>query len=143
MLGLALAYLLKLLPLSISMYFPGNVHSEVHFPSGDTHAPLCLPLYLERTTERRKYFAKAEGHLPYRLFIANTQPYQPVKPCTLVRWLLVAMEGAAIDTSYKPHSSRSAGALELVRRGLSVTQIMARANLSENSETFHKFYNRA
>ena len=129
------------------MLFSGNVRAEVRFPSGEAHAPLSLPLYLsaylERTTERRKYFAKAEGHYPERLFIANTRPYQPVKPCTLARWLLVAMEGAAIDTSsYKPHSSRPAGASDLVRKEMSVAQIMARANWSENSETFQRFYNR-
>ena len=67
-----------------------------------------------------------------------------MKPCTLARWLLKAMEGAAIDTSsYKPHSSRSAGASDLVRKGMSVAQIMARANWSENSETFQRFYNHA
>ena len=126
----------------------GHVRGELSVPGGDDFPPLSLSLYLSaylsRTEAKRAYHLRAEGSLPDRLFIANTKPFQPVQPSTLAKWMMVAMEGAAIDTAtYKAHSVRSAGASDLVRRGLSVSQIMARAHWSQSSETFKRFYNRA
>ena len=54
------------------------------------------------------------------------------------------MGGALIDTtSYKAHSYRSASATDLVKKGLSLQEIVARAFWSPNSGTFARFYNRA
>ena len=103
-----------------------------------------LPAYLDRTKDARKYFASCEGHEPERLFIENVKPYQPVTPSTLAKWLLKSMADAGIDTeSYKAHSVRSAAASNLVRCGLSMPQILQRANWSEKSRTFKIFYKRA
>ena len=126
----------------------GKVRGEIKCPNGAEHPPLSLasylPAYMDRTKEARKYFASCEGHEPERLFIANVKPYQPVTPSTLARWLLQSMADAGIDTtSYRAHSARSAAASSLVRRGLSLPQILQRANWSEKSRTFEIFYNRA
>ena len=127
--------------------FSGHIRGELRFPGGAAHPSLSLSVYLSsylsRTEQRRKYHLQAEGARPDRMFISNTKPYQSVQPSTLAKWVLVAMEGASIDTaSYKAHSARSAGASDLIRKGFSVSQIMARAHWSQNSETFQRFYNR-
>ena len=127
---------------------PGKVRGELRCPSGAGHPALSLEAalneYFYRTSEKRLYHMNAEGQNPDRLFIANTKPFQAVKPVTLARWLLTAMEGSGIDTtSFKAHSSRSAASSDLVRRGLSLAQISKRAHWSESSRTFQIFYNRA
>ena len=126
--------------------FTGSLRGELRCPAGRDKLSLadCLAHYLDRTVEKRAYYEAAEGKFPDRLFVANTKPHQPVTPSTLAKWLLRAMDGAGKDTgAYKAHSSRSASASHLVRRGFSVTQIMERANWSRSSRTFSIFYNRA
>ena len=82
--------------------------------------------------------------MPARLFIANTKPYQAVTPSTLAKWLLETMDRAGIDTAqYKAHSSRSASASSMLRQGLSLQQILERANWSPRSRTFSIFYDRS
>ena len=66
-----------------------------------------------------------------------------MQPCTLAKWLLSAMQGAGIDTaSFKAHSVRSAASTDLLKKGLSLCQILKRADWSQNSKTFEMFYNR-
>ena len=104
----------------------------------------CLTEYESRTAARRAYHEKAEGAPPNRLFLSNVKPFQPVRPSTLARWLLTAMDRAGIDTgSYKAHSARSAAASGLLRRGLSLQQVLQRANWSPTSRTFALFYDRS
>ena len=68
------------------------------------------------------------------------QPYQPVKSSTLARWLLCAMDSAGIDTAcYKAHSARAASSLAMLSRGLSLGQILTRADWSR-ARTFYTFY---
>ena len=68
------------------------------------------------------------------------QPYQPVKSSTLAKWLLSAMESAGIDTAcYKAHSARSASSSVMLSRGLSLSQILTRADWSR-AKTFYTFY---
>lgn len=127
---------------------PGAVRGEVRCPGGGELSPLSLvdyvTEYLERTATKRDYFCAAEGEPPGRLFISTLKPYQPVTPATLTRWLLSAMARAGIDTSsYKGHSVRSAAASDMLRRGLSLTQVLERANWSKTSRTFNVFYNRS
>ena len=127
---------------------PGKTRAEVVLPSGDSHPPLslhqCISHYLARTEQARDYFEKAEGHKPSAMFISNTKPFQPVKPCTLAKWLLVAMERAGISTaSYKAHSVRSASASDLRNKGMSLAQVLERGNWSSSTRTFRLFYDRS
>ena len=74
------------------------------------------------------------------LFISNTKSYQAVKPWTLAKWLLETMDRAGIDTAiYKAHSVRSASALGMLRQGLSLQQILQRANWYPGSRAFSIF----
>ena len=127
---------------------PGKIRAEVVLPSGDSHPPLsfhkCISEYLARTELSREYYCKAEGHRPSAMFISNNKPYQPVKPCTLAKWLLVAMERAGINTTtYKAHSVRSASATDLRNKGMSLAQVLERGNWSSSTRTFRLFYDRS
>ena len=127
---------------------PSNIRGELRCPAAVDDPELSLSTYLaaylDRTEPCRQYFAKAEGAPPDRLFVSTTKPHQPVLPATLAKWLLRAMEAAGIDTkTFRAHSSRGAGATDLVKKGLSLVQILRRANWSETSDTFQRFYNRA
>ena len=126
-------------------------------PALDVH--LCCEDYLSRTEERRVYYAAGEGQRPNRLFISSNkvcflvyflcmilfctfQPFQPVKSCTLAKWMLSAMESAGIDTaSYKAHSARAASSSAMLSKGLSLGQILSRADWSR-ARTFYTFYNK-
>ena len=78
------------------------------------------------------------------MFIANTKPYQAVQPLTLAKWLLVAMDRAGIDTAlYRAHSARSASATAMRRQGMSLQQILVRADWSPTGGTFSRFYDRS
>ena len=127
---------------------PSNIRGELRCPAAVDDPELSLSTYLaaylDRTEPCRQYFAKAEGAPPDRLFVSTTKPHQPVLPATLAKWLLRAMDAAGIDTkTFRAHSSRGAGATDLVKKGLSLVQILRRANWSETSDTFQRFYNRA
>lgn len=54
------------------------------------------------------------------------------------------MAKAGIDTAaYKAHSVRSAASSDMLRRGFTLQQVLARAHWSPSSRTFAVFYNRA
>ena len=127
---------------------PGNVRGEVRCPGGAGNPGLslvdCLNEYQSRTEVKREYFANAEGSPPDRLFLSHTKPFQAVQPCTLAKWLLTAMDRSGVDTSsYRAHSVRSAGASAMLRRGMSLQQVLQRANWSSTSRTFAVYYDRS
>ena len=65
-------------------------------------------------------------------------------PTTMTRWLLSTKEWSSLNTeACKAHSCRSSFSSRLVRRGLSLAEVMARDNWSPNSRTFKRFCNRA
>ena len=76
------------------------------------------------------------------ILFCTFQPFQPVKSCTLAKWMLSAMESAGIDTaSYKAHSARAASSSAMLSKGLSLGQILSRADWSR-ARTFYTFYNK-
>ncbi len=98
-------------------------------------AMACLQDYLETTKELRTTTGKKS-----RLFLGFTKPHNPVQTCTIARWLKLTMSAAGIDTSiYKAHSTRAAATAKARSQGLSVEQIVNRAQWS-NASTYYKFY---
>ena len=100
-----------------------------------TDAMASLQDYLEateslRTTRRRKT----------HVFLSFIAPHDPVKPCTIARWLKTMMTEAGIDTStYKAHSTRAATIAKARAQGMSVEQIVSRVQWT-NAATYYKFY---
>ena len=87
------------------------------------------------------------GNPPDRLFVALTQPHQPVKASTLAKWLLSVMQLAGVDTQvYKAQSVRSASAAQMRKgQGMSLSQILDRGFWSKkagSSRVFKTFYDK-
>ena len=77
-----------------------------------------------------------------QLLISYTKPHRAVQTCTIARWLKCVMESAGIEVDkYKAHSTRAAATSKAKKLGLSVEQIVERANWSRVT-TFKKFYHK-
>ena len=77
-----------------------------------------------------------------KLFISFTKPHKAVKTCTLARWIRMTIEEAGIDSSiFKAHSTRGACTSKANKFGLSMAQIMSKANW-KSAKTFNRFYNK-
>ena len=62
----------------------------------------------------------------------------------MTRWVLSTKEWSSLNTeACKAYSCLSSFSSHLVRKGLSLAEVMARDNWSPNSRTFKRFYKRA
>ena len=117
---------------------PSKPHITLKWAQYDEDSKLdvtrSLRTYVERTGQLR---GKED-----QLFISHTKPHKAVETCTIARWLKGVMESVGIDVGkYKAHSTRAAATSRARQLGLSVEQIVERANWSR-ATTFHKFYNK-
>ncbi len=97
----------------------------------------CLRHYIIRTAMWRK--TKHQ----HKLLLGVVAPHNPVAPSTISNWLKKVMGAAGIDTQkYQAHSTRAAATSKAKAAGLSVTEIIQRANWTK-AGTFQKFYNRS
>jgi hypothetical protein len=77
-----------------------------------------------------------------RLLIRFVKPHKAVKPCTVAGWIKNLLTETGVNTSvFKPHSTRGASTSKANKLGLSIQQIMQKANW-KSSSTFLKFYNK-
>lgn len=94
----------------------------------------CVRTYILRTSSWRK---TTEQH---KLFLTTVGKHTPVATSTISGWMVKMLSEAGIDTTvFKGHSLRSASTSKAAREGLSVADIVSRANWS-NAKTFRKFY---
>jgi len=97
----------------------------------------CLHEYKNRTATWRI----SQEQSAY-LFLGLKKPHKPVAPCTIARWLVFLMDKAQIDTSkYKAHSTRAAATSKASSQGMSVEQILKKADWTRAS-TFGRFYHK-
>jgi hypothetical protein len=97
----------------------------------------CVRYYIKRTASWRQTVAQ------HKLFLALIGKHKPVQTSTISGWMLSMLSSAGIDTdTFKSHSIRSAGTSKALRGGVSIGDILARANWS-NVGTFRRFYCRA
>jgi len=96
----------------------------------------CVRAYFVRTHSWRR---SPEQH---QLLLGTVPPHKPVATSTISGWLKQFMTAAGIDTTkYQGHSTRAASTSRAKAAGLSVREIMDRANW-RNAKTFHRFYDR-
>ena len=96
---------------------------------------MCYRAYLKRTTEWR-----VTPEQKNQLFLSLVTPHAPVTTSTISRWLREIMTDAGVNTTLvKAHSVRGASTSIASKEGLSVGQIIEKANWS-NAGTFQKFY---
>lgn len=76
------------------------------------------------------------------MLIGFIKPHKSVKPCTAAGWLKNMLKEAGVDTEvFKPHSTREASTSKANKFGLSLQQIMNKANW-KSANTFQRFYNK-
>ena len=94
----------------------------------------CVRYYIRRTASWR--FTK-DQHV---LFLSTIGAHKPVKPSTISGWMVCMMKASGIDTEvFKAHSTRGASTTKAFVEGLSLSDILTRANWS-NAGTFKRFY---
>lgn len=98
---------------------------------------VCLRTYIRRSLLWR------QGVEQHQLLLSTVPPHKPVVTSTISGWLKHFMAAAGLDTTkYQGHSVRSAATSRAKAAGLSVKEIMERANW-RNAKTFHRFYDRS
>jgi site-specific recombinase XerD len=91
----------------------------------------CIVHYLNVTDPIRQFS---------KLLVSYTKPHKAIKPCTVARWLKTMLTSVGIDTNiFKAHSTRGASTSKANKFGLSVEQIMKKANW-KSATTLQKFY---
>ena len=96
----------------------------------------CLDAYLNITRSWRLN-AKFD-----QLLLSTVSPPKPVATSTISNWLKAVLKTVGIDTAvYTGHSTRSATTSKARQVGVSVADIINRANWARAS-TFHKFYHK-
>ena len=97
----------------------------------------CYRAYLKRTKEWR-----VTEDQKSQLFLSLVIPHAPVATSTISRWLREIMTEAGINTGFfKAHSVRGASTSKACNAGLSVGQIIDKANWSR-ADSFRKFYHK-
>ena len=93
----------------------------------------CLVKYLRATKRLR---------VDKQLFISYVKPHRSVTRTSIARWIKLIMQKSGIDVSiFQPHSTRSASTSTAFQQGVSVPDILKKADWS-NASVFHRFYNR-
>ncbi|XP_071504200.1 uncharacterized protein [Diadema antillarum] len=116
----------------------GIANQSVELSSFPTNEKLCvlsvLKEYLSRTEPLRQV------HGVKKLFISTRKPHKEVTTSTLSRWLKSTLHKAGIDTSvFSAHSYRSASSMAAFTQGVTIEEIMSKANWS-NAKTFRDYY---
>jgi integrase len=106
------------------------------FPDPLLDVVTAVRMFIQRTAAWRTTRSR------HKLFLTTTGQHTPVATSTISRWLVKLMSDAGIDTSqYKGHSTRAAAVSKAAAGGMSVQDILTRANWS-NAGTFKKYYYR-
>ncbi|XP_071482171.1 uncharacterized protein [Diadema antillarum] len=111
---------------------------SVELPAYTPNEKICvlstLKEYLKRTEVAR------QANKETKLFLSTRKPHNKASNATIARWLKNVLVKAKIDASiFSAHSYRSAASSAAFCHGVSIHEIMARANWS-NSRTFREFY---
>ena len=110
----------------------------VELPAFPSNQKLCVLSTLKEYLLRTKPFRESNGET--RLFISSKKPHCRVTTSTIARWLKNTLSKAGIDIStFSAHSYRSASSTSAFGKGVTVQEIMSKANWS-NAKTFRDFY---
>jgi len=92
---------------------------------------LATTCYLQRTSQRSLHDS---------LFVHKF--LLPASKDKIAKWLSYVLERSGIDSSFKPHSIRSASATHLINLGTPIDKVLALGNWTSRS-VFTKFYDRS
>ena len=136
--GDSVVFVLPGLTKTRSQKHPGcaQIDFRVFEPDSKLDVVQCKRDYIQRTQQWRI-------SVQYHFLLATTKPHMPVVTSTISGWLVKVMEIAGLNVAkYKGHSVRSAATSKARTKGMSVADIMSRANW-RHAGTFSKFYDRS
>lgn len=119
---------------------PGSENSlqPVTIPRFVRDKRLCPVEYLQAYVLATAQFRMSQDH--QQLFISHQAPHKPVQSSTIARWIKQILEMSGVDSNtFSAHSTRGAASTAAVMRGMSTTQVMARAGWS-SKDTFCQHY---
>ena len=139
---------MRILPEGVEFKLPGltKTSSEVisvFFAKYEEREELCvlrcLQCYIARTSPFRPIMGSNSAS---QLLISYHRPHNPVKSCSIARWIKSILGSAGIDTSiFKGHSTRSASTSKARAGGVPLEEVIRMADWS-GSSSFIRFYYR-
>ena len=116
----------------------GRVPPPVEIFRFHDRVKLCPVTTLEAYIVMSEGWRKGES----QLLLSHRNPHKAVCKSSIARWLKQMLHMAGIDTNiFQAHSIRGAASSKAGVRGLSVPNILARGNWS-NESTWQRFYHR-
>ena len=101
-------------------------------------------IYFIIASETNIMFYQINALSPQRktFFASYVKPHQSITAKTLSRWVLDLLDKSGVDTAtYKSHSTRAA-ASTMFHKSLSAIEICQKADWSQTSGVYQKFYQR-
>ena len=110
---------------------------EIHeyLSDSDLDPVSCIRTYLERTIDWRS----DEGSS--KLLRSTRPPYGGLATSTISNWLKSTIHKSGISSDFRGHSTRAASTSKAIFKGLSVKEIIAKANWS-SANMFYRHYNK-
>ena len=125
---------------------PKKPHMEIRLPWFPEDPALCSFSYCQEYIRRTQaYIRRTQVYRPDSsskdlLFLSCIKPHNPVKICTIARWVKEVLSLAGIDISqFSAHSTRSASTSSAFKSGVPISDIMKVSDWTQAS-TFKKFY---
>ena len=116
---------------------PGRGIKQIDLPKFTKDRRICVVYCLDKYLRATKRL-----RVDKQLFISYVKPHRSVTRTSIARWIKLIMQKSGIDVSiFQPHSTRSASTSTAFQQGVSVPDILKKADWS-NASVFHRFYNR-
>ena len=118
---------------------PKKPHMEIRLPSFPEDPALYSFSYCQEYIRRTQTY-RPDSSSKDLLFLSYIKPHNPVKICTIARWVKEVLSLSGIDISqFSAHSTRSASTSSAFKSGVPISDIMKVADWTQAS-TFKKFY---
>lgn len=115
---------------------PAQCFSLKRSPDRSVCPVVCLGFYVYKTDFLRTVDNRQT------LFIGLIAPHKAVTGNSIARWIKTLLSDAGIDTgTFSAHSTRSAAASDMLRKGAPIDAILRAGHWSSNA-TFNRFYNK-
>ena len=116
---------------------PGRGIKQIDLPKFTKDRRICVVYCLDKYLRATKRL-----RVDKQLFISYVKPHRSVTRTSIAPWIKLIMQKSGIHVSiFQPHSTRSASTSTAFQQGVSVPDILKKADWS-NASVFHRFYNR-
>ena len=103
---------------------PKKPHMEIRLPSFPEDPALCSFSYCQEYIRRTQTY-RPDSSSKDLLFLSYIKPHNPVKICTIARWVKEVLSLSGIDISqFSAHSTRSSSTSSAFKSGVPISDIM-------------------